>query len=147
MCLLLFSLGGRWSSYSWSVYTALCAHWGTWRRGEAGETPWEQCHGAGVLLQSIYWSVDHYTAQTLSEHFSSRPGCFARPRRGSFLFLPPSPAPKTQLLLLWHFRGNVSKVLPPPNDANLSNKAVNKDFTEKTFPEINLTEFSVFCAG
>ena len=77
--------GWRWSWYSWSVYTALCAHWGTWRRAEAGETSWEQCHGAAAV--NILISGSSHSADTFRA-FQHPARMFCQTETGVFPFPP-----------------------------------------------------------
>ena len=75
---------------------------------------------------------------------------FCQAMQGSFLFLFKSPAPVLNTIVsFWHFRVNVSIVLPPPNDADLSNKAVNTKYlsSRKIFQDTKITrgEAAVSC--
>lgn len=75
---------------------------------------------------------------------------FCQTMQGSFLFLFKSPAPLLNTIVtFWHFRVNVSIVLPPPNDADLSNKAVNTKYlsSRKIFQDTKITrgEAAVSC--
>ena len=91
---------------------------------------------------SLYlWSTDNPWSNNFRIFWLTH-RMFCQAMQGSFLFLFKSPAPLLNTIVsFWHFRVNVSIVLPPPNDADLSNKAVNTKYlsSRKIFQDTKIT--------